>query len=170
MSLHTVDVQIEAPYRSRVQPEPLRQAAEATLQHQGLEEPCELVVVVTTDKTLHELNRRHRGVDAPTDVLAFPCQTKEEDAFVFVDAPGDRDDGVSPRYLGDVIISFPRAEAQAVEAENELLAELQLLVVHGVLHLLGYDDQTEPDRTRMWQAQQAVLADMDVEVHLPDEA
>jgi probable rRNA maturation factor len=168
MSLHTVDVQIEAPYRSRVQPETLRQAAEATLQQQGLEEPCELVVVVTTDETLHELNRRHRRVDAPTDVLAFPCQTKEEGAFVFVDAPGFRDDGVSPHYLGDVIISFPRAQAQAIEAENELRAELQLLVVHGVLHLLGHDDQREPDRTRMWQAQQAVLADMDVEVHLPD--
>jgi probable rRNA maturation factor len=70
--------------------------------------------------------------------------------------------------LGDVIISFPRAKAQAAEAGNELSAELQLLVVHGVLHLLGYDDQAPPERARMWRAQQIVLDDLGVEVHLPD--
>lgn len=161
MSLHTVDIQVEKPYRSHVQAETLRQAAEATLQHEHVEESSELVVVVSGDKTLHQLNQRHRGIDGPTDVLAFPNRTKRP-GFAFVDAPG------FPRYLGDVIISFPRAEAQATEAENELQAELQLLVVHGVLHLLGYDDETEPERTRMWQVQQAVLDQIGVEVHLPD--
>ena len=158
MSFHTVDIQIEKPYKVRVQPETLRRAAEMTLDHQRVEEPCELVVVVSGNETLHQLNQRHRGVDAPTDVLAFPNQTKSP----FVDAPG------FPRYLGDVIISFPQARAQAVEAGNELLAELQLLVVHGVLHLLGFDDETETERARMWQAQQAVLDEIGVEVHLPD--
>jgi probable rRNA maturation factor len=117
-----------------------------------------LTVLVTGDATLRELNRRHRGVDAPTDVLAFTNEAQGP----FVDPPG------LPRYLGDVIISFPWAECQAAEAGNDLLAELQLLVVHGVLHLLGYEDQTEPERARMWQAQQAVLDDLGVEVHLPD--
>jgi probable rRNA maturation factor len=162
MSLHTLDIQIEEPYRSRVQTETLRQAAEATLQHQGVTEPCGLVVVVTGDETLHQLNRRHRGVDEPTDVLAFPHQTEGPPPFVFVDAPG------FPRYLGDVIISLPRAKAQAVEAGNELSAELQLLVIHGVLHLLGYDDETTSSRARMWRAQQGVLDEVGVDVHLPD--
>ena len=161
MGLHTVDIQIEAPYQCRVHTEALQEAAEATLQYQHIEEPCELVVVVTGDETLHHLNRRHRGVDAPTDVLAFPHQTQGRAPFVFVDAPG------FPCFLGDVIISFPRAEAQALEADNALLAELQLLVIHGVLHLLGYDDETESERTRMWQAQQDVLDAIGVEVHLP---
>ena len=161
MSSHTVDIQIQDSYRSRVEAETLRRAAKATLQHQRIEEPCELVVVVSGDETLRQLNERYRGIDAPTDVLAFPNQTKGS-AFAFVDGPG------LPRYLGDVIISFPRAEAQAVEAENELMAELQLLVVHGVLHLLGYDDETETERIRMWQAQQAVLDKIGAEVHLPD--
>ncbi len=188
MSLHTIDIQIEDPYRSRgdgrnrlgtqVQPTTLQQAAEATLQHEHVEEPCELVVVVTGDETLHQLNRRHRNIDAPTDVLAFPHQTKGPTPFVFLETArdtgfdGPRVDGRNrlgtPRYLGDVIISFPRAEAQAVDAGNELLAELQLLVVHGVLHLLGHDDETEPERARMWQAQQAILDEINVEVHLPD--
>lgn len=164
MSLHTVDVQIEQPYKSQVQGDTLQQAVEATLRHQRVEEPCELVVVVTEDETLHQLNQRHRGVDAPTDVLAFPHQTKgpTPPPFVFVDAPG------FPRYLGDIVVSFPRARAQAAEAGHEVAAELQLLVVHGVLHLLGYDDETEPERARMWRAQQTVLGEMAVEVHLPD--
>jgi probable rRNA maturation factor len=161
MSDHTIDVQIEEPYKPQVGGKPLRRAAETVLRQQGVEEPCELAVVVSGDETLHQLNRRHRGVDAPTDVLAFPHKTKSP-GFTFINAPG------YPRYLGDVIISFPRAKAQAIEAENELLAELQLLVIHGVLHLLGYDDETEPGRQRMWQAQQAVLEDIGAEVHLRD--
>lgn len=161
MSFHTVDVQIEEPYEARIEAGPLRQAAEATLRHQRIEGPCELAVLVSGDETLQQLNQRYRGTDAPTDVLAFPNQTKGP-AFAFVEAPG------FPHYLGDVIISFHRAEAQAVEAENRLLAELQLLVVHGVLHLLGHSDETEAERARMWQAQQEVLDEIGVEVHLPD--
>ncbi|MGD2144570.1 MAG: rRNA maturation RNase YbeY [Anaerolineae bacterium] len=160
MSSYSVDVLISEAFRPlrKVQPDVLRQAAMATLKHQRVEEACELVVVLTGDEVLQELNRRHRRVDAPTDVLAFPNETKGP----FVDAPG------LPRYLGDVIISFPRTMAQAAEAGNELSAELQLLVVHGVLHLLGYDDQWEPARARMWRAQQAVLDELGIEVHIPD--
>lgn len=164
MSLHTIDIQVEEPYRSRATSEALRRAAEATLQHQRVEEPCELAVVVTGDETLRQLNQRHRDVDAPTDVLAFPHQSKSPSytRFTFVEAPG------LPRYLGDVVISLPRARAQASEAENDLSAELQLLVVHGVLHLLGHDDQTEAERDRMWRAQQAILDNIGIQVNLPD--
>jgi len=164
MSPHTIDVQIEKSYRSTVEGETLREAAEATLAHQRIDEPAELVVVVTGDETLHDLNRRHRGVDAPTDVLAFPHQAKSPSPppLTFVDPPG------FPHYLGDVVISLPRARAQAEEAGNTLEAELQLLVVHGVLHLLGFDDQTGHERARMWREQEAVLASIGVDVHLPD--
>jgi probable rRNA maturation factor len=160
MSSYMVEVQIEEPYRAQrdARPEVLRRAAEATLQQQRVAKACELTILVTGDETLRDLNRRHRGIEAPTDVLAFPSGVRGP----FVDPPG------LPRYLGDVIVSFPRAKAQAAEAGNELLAELQLLVVHGILHLLGYDDQTEPERAQMWRAQQAVLDDLGVEVYLPD--
>ena len=158
MSIHQVVVRIDDRYKSRAEPATLREAAEATLGQRRMEEPYDLTVVITGDQALRELNRRHRGLDASTDVLAFPNETKGP----FVDAPA------FPRYLGDVIISLPQAETQALEAGNDLSAELQLLVVHGVLHLLGYDDQTEPERTRMWRAQQAVLDELGVEVHLVD--
>lgn len=158
MSSHHIVVRIDDRYKSRAEVGALREAAEATLSQQRVEETYDLTVVITGDGALRELNRRHRGLDASTDVLAFPNETKGP----FVDAPA------FPRYLGDVIISLPQAEAQALEAGNDLSAELQLLVVHGVLHLLGYDDQTQPERTRMWQAQQAVLDELGVEVHLTD--
>lgn len=169
MSDHLVTVQVDEPYKTHVKPKPLRHAAQATLTysdendqlgepHQVVGEPYELTIVITDDEALHELNRRHRGVDAPTDVLAFPNETKGP----FVNAPG------LPRYLGDIVISFPRAKAQAQEAGNQLLDELRLLVVHGVLHLLGHDDQTPSKRARMWKAQRLVLNTLGIEVNLPD--
>ncbi len=157
MSLHTIEVQIDEQFQAQVQSELLHRAALATLIHQRVEEPCELAVVVTDDEALHALNRRYRGVDAPTDVLAFPDETRGP----FVGAPG------FPRYLGDVIISFPRAEAQAAEAGHHVQAELQLLAVHGVLHLLGCDDVTEGQRAQMWAAQAEILQALGVEAHPP---
>jgi probable rRNA maturation factor len=116
-----------------------------------------LALVVADDDTLRDLNRRHRSVDAPTDVLAFPGEAPGP----FVAAPDQ------PYYLGDVVISFHRAEAQAAEVGHDTQAELQLLVVHGVLHLLAYDDVTEEQRARMWAAQAEILHDLGVEAHLP---
>ena len=156
-SVHTVEIQIDDQFQEQVQPALLRQAVLATLAHQKVQEPSELAVVVTVDEVLHELNRQHRSVDAPTDVLAFPDETRGP----FVAAPG------LPRYLGDVVISFARAGDQAAQAGHDVQAELQLLVVHGVLHLLGYDDIAEEQRTKMWIAQTQILQELGVEVHLP---
>jgi probable rRNA maturation factor len=152
-----VEVQIDERFQVRVQPGPLRRAALATLTHQRVGEPCELAAVVVGDDELRDLNRRHRGVDAPTDVLAFADETQGP----FVAAP------ILPRYLGDVVISFHRAEAQAAEVGHDVQTELQLLVVHGVLHLLAYDDVTEEQRAHMWAAQAEILRHLEVEAHLP---
>lgn len=158
MSVLDVDVRVDARYRGQADSSALRRAAEATLEQQRFQDACEVTVVITGGEVLRELNRRHRGLDASTDVLAFPSETQEP----FVDAPG------TSRYLGDVIISFPQAKTQAVGMGNDLSAELQLLVIHGVLHLLGHDDQTKPERARMWQVQQGVLDDLGIEVHFRD--
>ncbi len=155
-SLHTIEIQIDEQFLAQVQPDLLHQAVLATLIHQRVEELCELAVVVTDDEALHELNRRHRGVDAPTDVLAFPNETRGP----FVGAPG------LLRYLGDIIISFPRAEAQATNVGHDVQTELQLLVVHGMLHLLGYDDVTEEQRAQMWAIQAEILQTLGGEAHL----
>lgn len=154
---HTIEVQVDEPFQAQVPSGKIQQAVLATLAHQRVAEACELAIVVTDDEALRQLNRRYRGVDAPTDVLAFPNETRGP----FVSVPG------FPRYLGDVILSFPRAAAQAIEAGHTTEAELQLLTVHGVLHLLGYDDAAEEERARMWKAQSEILQTLGVKIRPP---
>jgi probable rRNA maturation factor len=104
-----------------------------------------LTLVVTDDAQVQSLNRDFLGIDEPTDVLSFPSGES---------AP-DPDTGEI--YLGDIIISYPRAQAQAEAGGHPIQQELQLLVVHGVLHLLGYDHAEEEEKAEMWAAQEAVL-------------
>jgi probable rRNA maturation factor len=137
-----IDVQLATRYKDKAKPASLRQAAQATLAQQRIRHHVELTIVITGDAQLRSLNRAFREVDAPTDVLSFATD-------------------VQPRpdtlYLGDVVISFPRAREQAKTGGHPVEAELQLLVVHGVLHLLGHDHYTEAEKNVMWKAQAAVL-------------
>ncbi len=137
-----IGVQIAARYRARVKPSVLRQAARATLDQQRVKRRVELTIVVTGNAQLQALNRAFRQVDAPTDVLSFAAD----------DQPGP-----DSAYLGDVIISYPQARAQARSGGHPAQAELQLLVAHGVLHLLGHDHYDEAEKRAMWRAQAAVL-------------
>lgn len=143
----SVEVQVDEGYADRLDTELLTRCAVATLQHQRLEGPAEMTVVVTRDERVRELNRVYRGIDAPTDVLSFG--SGDDDGFV--SPPG------APRYLGDVVISFDRVETQAKRAGHGMEAELQLLTVHGVLHLLGHDHSEPDEKMVMWAAQTEVL-------------
>jgi probable rRNA maturation factor len=95
------------------------------------------VVTLTGDADLQQYNRRYRGLDEPTDVLAFAAQEKPADRR-FQAPPG------TENWLGDIVISLPRARQQAREAKHPVNDEVRLLAVHGFLHLLGYD-HAEPD-------------------------
>jgi probable rRNA maturation factor len=103
----------------------------------------DLTIVLVDDVRIQGLNRDFLGHDAPTDVLSFPADELDPETGL--------------RYLGDVIISFARASEQAVERGHAIEAEMQLLVVHGVLHLLGHDHAEAGGRERMWAAQAEVL-------------
>ena len=123
----------------------LKRAARLTLDTSAaLSTDVDLAIVLTDDAQLRELNRGYLGVDAPTDVLSFPAS--------------ESDPETGAAYLGDILISIPRARIQAQAAGHSLEAEVQLLVVHGVLHLLGYDHAEAGDKARMWAAQAEVLA------------
>jgi probable rRNA maturation factor len=124
-----------------VAPKLIRAAAEAALAHE--EAAGELTVVLAGDAQLRALNRQYLGIDAATDVLAFPA------------AQPDPESGA--RYLGDILISVQRARTQARRAGHPLEAEVQLLVVHGVLHLLGHDHADPRAKSRMWSTQDEVL-------------
>ncbi len=104
---------------------------------------ADLSILLSDDRQLHELNLDYLGVDAPTDVLSFPA--------------GEIDPETGRLYLGDLALSIPRAAQQAQEGGHSVEAEAQLLVAHGVLHLLGYDHDTDEKKSAMWARQAAVL-------------
>lgn len=121
----------------------LERTARAALEHESESQDCELSIVLTDEARLQEMNRDYLGIDAPTDVLSFPAS--------------ETDPQTGARYIGDILISIPRAQNQADSADHPLESEVQLLVVHGVLHLLGHD-HAEPDaKARMWKAQADIL-------------
>lgn len=126
----------------------LKKAAQQTLEHQAIPKPYAMTLLLSDDSQLQQLNRDYLEIDAPTDVLSFPSTET------------DLETGV--KYLGDVIISVPRAEQQAKSASHPLEAEAQLLVVHGVLHLLGYDHAAAGEKARMWKAQGEILKSLEL--------
>jgi probable rRNA maturation factor len=103
----------------------------------------EATILLTGDEQIQELNLRYLDVDAPTDVLSFPA--------------GYIDPDTNTNYLGDILISFPRAQAQAAAGGHAVEEELRLLVVHGMLHLLDYDHAEPEEKAEMWAVQSLVL-------------
>ncbi|MBN2389817.1 MAG: rRNA maturation RNase YbeY [Anaerolineae bacterium] len=138
---------------------PLREAVIETLAQQNVHDACEVVVVISDDAALRDLNARFRGVDAPTDVLSFADDTR---------GPFAGGSGNFPRYLGDIVISIDRAREQAEAAGGTLVQELQLLTVHGVLHLLGYDHAESAEKAAMWAAQSAILTTLGADISIPE--
>jgi probable rRNA maturation factor len=145
-----IDVEIEPSIAPEVGPdvseERLRAVGEAVLHQEGV--PGQATLVITGDERIQELNRVYRGLDEPTDVLSFSAQEGSGD---FVAAPE------ASCYLGDVIVSYPRAVAQAADQGHAVEQELNLLIVHGLLHLLGYDHAEEEEKAVMWARQEAIL-------------
>ena len=120
-----------------------RAVSETLIAHNS--EDCEVSVLLTDDPHMTELNREYREIDAPTDVLAFAMQEGEDNNFL------------NANILGDVVISLETAERQAKEEVHSLEEEVAFLTVHGVLHLLGYDHQTDNEATAMFEKQDVIL-------------
>lgn len=143
-----IHLNVDTAYRMQRLEKILKKAAEAALTRTN-SEMCDVSVVITGDKRVKELNKQFRGIDEITDVLSFPSGA----------GPGG-----GTRYLGDVIISLPRAKAQAKAAAHSLGDELQLLVVHGILHLLGHDHGDHGSKAKMWAAQDEILLTLGIKI------
>ena len=160
-----IDLQIDDEFVGNIDEEALCAAVRETLHQQGVER-AGVTLVITDDATVHELNRTFRDVDGPTDILSFPNQERvganDGDAASLPSAP----QLILPpelleaqnSYLGDLIISFPYTQRQAIALGRPLEAELVLLVIHGTLHLLGYDHADVQEEAAMWALQNQVLA------------
>lgn len=144
---------IARPFAANVKPEVVKRAAETTLEHVLGTEPVSLTLVITGEDHIRRLNAEFLGYDEPTDVLSFPADYVDPDTQI--------------KYLGDVVISYPQACAQAKDGGHSLDEELQLLTVHGVLHLLGYDHAEESEKQAMWGVQSQVLNQIGSSVNSP---
>lgn len=141
-----VDVRVDGRYAHLVPAARVRAAVRAALADQVA--PAGVVSVrVTGDAYLRRLNADFLGHDYATDVLSFPA--------------------MAAGYHGDLALSVPRARAQARAAGHSLLAELQLLLVHGTLHLLGFDHDTPGRQARMWAAQARILTRLGAAITTP---
>ncbi len=122
------------------------------LQSAGIDMPSEVGLVITGDRTIRRLNREYRGKDESTDVLAFSMSGPESAEKVhFVPPP----DGVC--HLGEVVICYPQAARQCEVHGQSVMSELEMLIVHGILHLLGYDHETPRERARMKRKEKEIL-------------
>lgn len=121
----------------------IEKTALAALAQQSTPADVELTILLSNDVQLRELNLQWMGINAPTDVLSFPSD--------------ETDPETGSRYLGDILISVETAARQAARAGHPVEAEVQLLTVHGILHLLGHDHAEEEEKARMWAAQAEIL-------------
>jgi len=174
---HVILVSIAGPFSESLSEERLAAVARRVLEAEGAD-ACELSIAVTDDETVRSLNREYAGEDAVTDVLSFSQREGEE-----LVAPPE---GVPP--LGEVVIAYPQAARQARarpstssgRAAHKLSAgegsalrqaqgertwsverEIEWLLVHGVLHLLGYDHAEPGEARRMWAREDALAGDDD---------
>jgi probable rRNA maturation factor len=113
-------------------------------------EPCELSVTFVDNARIQEINREYRGKDKPTDVISFALEELGEGEIQI-------SGGNMPRVLGDIIISTDKAREQAADYGHSVDRELGFLAVHGFLHLLGYDHETEAEEKEMFDLQRRIL-------------
>jgi probable rRNA maturation factor len=146
-----IEISVEVEFRGLVDEDSVRRIARRVLKAEGPTPPYEVSLVFTDCRTVQQLNRDYRGVDEPTDVLAFGMLPQKEDNPSFVLPP----DGIA--HLGEVIISYPRAVEQAQEEGHSVDKELALLIIHGILHLLGYDHEQPEEEAKMRAREKELL-------------
>ena len=151
---YAVEVEIGPPAEGALDAVWVRRVVEAALAAEGVAGGSAVDVWIAGDEEVHALNREHRGVDRPTDVLSFAFQETEPFPAAPDEAPS----------LGQVVLSFPRAVSQAREYGHAAELEVAFLLVHGVLHLLGYDHGDPGEERRMFGRQDAILSGLGLAV------
>ncbi len=131
----------------------VKAAIHAALDYEDFRKSAEVSVTFTDNEGIHEINKKERNIDSPTDVLSFPIMSGDDS-----DADTDRTTGAV--MLGDIVLNLERARAQAAEYGHSYTREVAFLTVHSVLHLLGYDHLTSDEADRDMRARQDAVLDM----------
>jgi len=167
-----VDIIDDQAYLAAGQEKLLHEVIEAAAKYLKLPEGIELDLSIVSNEEIQVLNRDYRGLDKPTDVLSFALTevsseydvdfahldlTEEAEETEDIEETEFENEEAIPQHLGDIIISYPRAQEQAQDYGHSLDRELAFLAVHGFLHLNGYDHQTEEEAQEMFRIQEEVL-------------
>lgn len=160
MRRHYIPVTAGVPGVNESQKAFIRKVIRTALAAEGVDFPCEVDVLVTSDEEIHQLNREARQVDRATDVLSFPAFDLKPGELP---GPEDADPGTGLVPLGDMMISMEHVAAQAKEYGHSNRRELGYLVVHSVLHLLGYDHLDEgPMKAQMREREESILSELGI--------
>ncbi|MBN2185914.1 MAG: rRNA maturation RNase YbeY [Dehalococcoidia bacterium] len=149
-----IEISVEEKFRGLVDEAWVRKIAQQVLKAEGMASPYEVSLVFTDSETGQKLNRDYRDVDEPTDVLAFCMLSQKEGDSSFALPP----DGIT--RLGEVVISCPQAVEQAKEQGHSVDKELTLLIIHGILHLLGYDHEEPEEEVKMRAREKELLEEV----------
>ena len=141
-----INVEIDKIFAGCIKSKLLKNTIEHVLTAQDAGREAEVSLLITGQRRIHELNKEYLDEDRPTDVLSFPMLEQSEKAG-FVIAPDGK------KHLGEIIISYPQAVLQAEEHRHPVEKEITTLLVHGLLHLLGYD-HAEASETKEMQAKE----------------
>jgi probable rRNA maturation factor len=146
-----IEIFVEEKFRGAMDVGWAKKIVRQILKPEGVAPPYEVSLVFTNSETVQQLNRDYRGLDEPTDVLAFCMLSQNETDSSFALPP----DGVT--RLGEIIISYPQAVEQASEQGHSTERELALLIIHGILHLLGYDHEEAEEENKMRERERELL-------------
>ncbi|GAQ25539.1 endoribonuclease YbeY [Tepidanaerobacter syntrophicus] len=122
----------------------------AALLAENVSGDVEVSIVLVDDEYIQNLNKNYRSIDAPTDVLSFAMRESVDESDISFECEEEE-------LLGDVVISLERARSQAEEYGHSIEREIGFLVTHGILHLLGYDHETESERAVMRNKEEKIL-------------
>ena len=138
-----VQVTINPEYNSLISSEWLETLIKHVLESYFEDPDCQVSIALENDTAVQDLNRQYREMDSTTDVLSFEGGYQDPESGFF--------------HLGDIIISVPQTQKQAIAAGHSFKQELALLAVHGILHLRGYDHAEPQEKEVMWHEQDKVL-------------
>ncbi len=147
-----VEVIIKKKYLKFLNGNHIKEISGIVFKHMNISPIPNLTILFTENKEIQSLNKKYRLVDEPTDVLSF------SNDFT--------DPGTGEQYLGDIVISIPYAQAQAKKRGHSLIQELELLTIHGILHILGFDHDSAESQDEMWNHQRKLLQSINNPIQL----
>jgi len=148
-----INVLIEEGLEISLDAEWLQNIVEKSLLAEDAPSNAEITLVIPGQERMQQLNREYRGKDRPTDVLSFSMsESRDQEDDGFISPP----DGII--HLGEIVISYPQAALQAEERSHSIREEVAVLIIHGVLHILGYDHEKLEMEPAMTAREKEILA------------